>query len=99
MLVLVSVRMINWTHLGHLYVFERSQFIISILTATLCLLFDTMTGLVMGSILSLVIYAKKLSTGHSEIQIFSYLASAEMYVNKEFLAEVNVEMLDSFSLG
>ena len=56
-LVLVAVRMVDVTHLKHLYNFEKGQFYISIFTAVLCVLVDTMTGLVIGSILSLIIYA------------------------------------------
>lgn len=101
MLALVSLRMIDFKHLSHLWKFDRKQFYISIFTALLCVVLDTMSGLIIGSVLSLIIYAHGLSIGMAEMQIFSYTGGSDFAAESEkvFLGEVDVSTLDSYSLG
>ena len=70
LLVLVAVRMIDYKHLSHLWTYERHHFVIAILTAFVCVFVDTMIGLVVGAVVSLLIYAKGIADGHVEIVIF-----------------------------
>eukprot|EP01038_Epipyxis_sp_PR26KG_P015538 gene15538-20979_t len=68
-LVIVAYRMIDVNHLVHIFKYEKSHFLIAMITALICVFVDTMAGLVAGALLSLLIYARTIADGHVEIKI------------------------------
>eukprot|EP01039_Chlorochromonas_danica_P008941 gene8941-9864_t len=94
-LTMVAIRMVDVSHLHHLYVYDKTQFSIAMFTAFLCISVDTMSGLILGSIVSLLIYAENLSHGMSEMLIYLEVPTV---AEKKFIAEVHVQKLDSCAL-
>ena len=61
-LVYASIRMITTEHFVKMYRLDRSAFFLAITVATLTFAFDATTGIIVGALVSLLIFANKLSS-------------------------------------
>lgn len=89
MLWMVAYRMIDFHHFQHLYDFRKVKFFVGMLTALMCVLFDTMAGLLTGSLLSLLMYTSKVSMAYVEIHL---------YRGRQLTAQIDEREVDSLSL-
>lgn len=85
LLVMVAIRMISTEHLIHMFKFDRTMFWISLISAAFCVAMDTMMGILVGGVLSLLIFTDKMSIGHTEIQLTR---------GKRVLSHVDIQHLD-----
>jgi len=69
LLVMTSIKMVSRDHLVHMYKFDKSTFWISILSAVICVVIDTMAGILVGGVISLLIFTDQMSIGHTEMQL------------------------------
>ena len=67
----LSCRMVDTHQLYILMKHDWLAFFISVLTAVLCVVEDTMTGLVIGSLLSMFVYIHAFSIGYVEICLYN----------------------------
>ena len=63
--------MIDVHHLEILWKYDKVAFAVSCITAVVCVLDDTMSGLVIGSLLSMFVYLHSFSKGYVEVTMFS----------------------------
>lgn len=89
MLWMVAYRMIDFHHFRHLFKFRKVKFTVGMLTALMCVVVDTMAGLVTGSLLSLLLYTSKVSTAYVEIQL---------YRGRQLVARIDEKEVDGMSL-
>ena len=67
----LSCRMVDTHQLWILMKYDWLAFSISALTGVLCVVEDTMTGLVLGSLLSMFVYIHAFSIGYVEICLYN----------------------------
>jgi SulP family sulfate permease len=85
----VALRLMDPTHMVHMFGFDRNMFWIAVFTAAASVFLDTTVGLAGGSLISLLLYAKQMSTGHVEIMI---------YKTNEYIGEVDIDRMDQFKI-
>lgn len=68
-LVFISLRMVSREHFVNLYKFDKTSFVISLVVAFLCIWYDALTGILFGSVVSLLIFVNYLSKAHAEIVV------------------------------
>jgi len=68
LLVIVAIRMVESEHLIHMYKLDKGMFWIAMLVAAICIGLDTMTGVLVGAFLSLLVVCDRVSPGYAEIQ-------------------------------
>jgi MFS superfamily sulfate permease-like transporter len=92
LLVMIAIRMVAVDHLVHMYKFDRSQFYLAMLSGVVCFVVDTMAGILVGAVISLLLFTEQMSVGHTEIQlshgnhILSEIDPSEMDQDKEHTA-------------
>eukprot|EP01116_Phalansterium_solitarium_P021771 TRINITY_DN6918_c0_g1_i1.p1 TRINITY_DN6918_c0_g1~~TRINITY_DN6918_c0_g1_i1.p1 ORF type:complete len:673 (-),score=259.35 TRINITY_DN6918_c0_g1_i1:726-2744(-) len=69
LLVMVAVRMVAVDHMKHMWKYDKVSFTVSILTAVVCAVEDTMMGIVFGAVVSLLILSSNIAPGHSDLQL------------------------------
>jgi len=82
------VRMVAVDHLIHLYRYDKIHFFISLVSALGCVLKDTMFGILIGGVISLLLFTDAMSIGHTELQLEK---------GKKLIATVDTRKFDSFS--
>lgn len=66
-LTVVGINMIDFGHFKHLWELDRFMFGVGILTAIVCIVEDTMMGLVVGSLISMLAFSGEVAVGHCEM--------------------------------
>lgn len=69
LLVMTAIRMVAAEHVIHMYKYDRVMFWISILSAAVCVAIDTMAGILIGGVVSLLLFTDQMSVGHTEMQL------------------------------
>jgi len=69
LLVMTAYRMLALDHMIHMFKYDRIAFWIAILTAVCCIALDTMTGILVGGVVSLLLFTDKMSVGHGEVEV------------------------------
>lgn len=90
LLVVVAIKMINVQTMVHLYHHDRSGLFILILSAAVCFFIDTVAGLVVGGLLSLLLSTKEMAVGHAEVEI---------HREGDLLGQVDIEALSKIELA
>eukprot|EP01041_Mallomonas_annulata_P007682 gene7682-15729_t len=88
-LFVVAYRMVDFEHLHHLWRYDRQTFYIAMATAFICIVWDTMTGLIAGSVVSLLFYTKNISKGNAVVKVFN---------RRDLVAKVDLKMVDESAL-
>jgi len=88
MLIQVAVRMIEFEVFEHLYHMDKKSFILAIVVAALCVLFEPTTGLVVGMAVSLLMVSDSLAKSHGEL-IVKYNQNVSVLSNKQVLQIVD----------
>jgi MFS superfamily sulfate permease-like transporter len=83
----VAVRLMDVTHMTHMLAFDRAMFWIAVFTAGASFFLDTTVGLAGGSLISLLLYAKQMSSGQCEVLI---------YKNRDQIGELDTTKMDDF---
>jgi hypothetical protein len=52
-----------------MYKYDRTMLWITLLSAAVCIVFDTMAGILVGGLVSLLLFTDKMSEGHTEMQL------------------------------
>lgn len=86
LLTLVAVRMIDSHHLLYMWKYDKKMFWVAMLSAIVCIVIDTMAGIIVGGVVSLMIFIDQMSTGHSE---------AQLNKGHKVLSQVDLTKLDS----
>ena len=63
--------MVDVHHLEILWKYDKVRFAISFITAVMCVVDDTMSGLIIGSLLSMFVYLHSFSKGYVEVTLFA----------------------------
>ena len=63
--------MVDVHHLEILWKYDKVRFAISFITAVMCVVDDTMSGLIIGSLLSMFVYLHSFSKGYVEVTMFA----------------------------
>ena len=63
--------MVDVHHLETLWKYDKVGFAISFITAVMCVVEDTMSGLVIGSLLSMFVYLHSFSKGYVEVTMYA----------------------------
>jgi SulP family sulfate permease len=69
LLVMVAVRMVAVDHLTHMWLYDKKSFIVAMLSAIFCIIIDTMAGIIVGAVISILMFVDNMATGHSEVQV------------------------------
>lgn len=69
LLVMTAIKMVAMEHLKHMFHHDKKMFWISILSAATCVVMDTMAGIMVGGIVSLLLFTDQMSVGHTDIQL------------------------------
>jgi len=85
LLIMVAVRMVDVSHLKHMYRYDKGHFVIALISALVCVVLDTMAGILVGGVISLLIFTDAMSTGHSKIQLNK---------GSKLITDINVAKLD-----
>ncbi|MES2436731.1 MAG: SulP family inorganic anion transporter [Patescibacteria group bacterium] len=68
-LVYASIRMVATHHFKKLYKFDRSAFWISMAVAIITVVYDATAGILVGTLLALLVFARKLSSAQCNVTI------------------------------
>eukprot|EP01088_Endostelium_zonatum_P013479 TRINITY_DN2807_c0_g1_i1.p1 TRINITY_DN2807_c0_g1~~TRINITY_DN2807_c0_g1_i1.p1 ORF type:complete len:723 (+),score=176.57 TRINITY_DN2807_c0_g1_i1:77-2170(+) len=66
-IIVVAVRMVDYTHFVRFWQLDKTVFFVAILTAVICVIKDPTAGIVVGMVLALLIFADNVSNVHSEV--------------------------------
>lgn len=69
--IFVAYRMIDQEQLSHFFELDTKSFCISIATASMCVLTNTIVALLTGAVIALLLLLRRMATGHAEIQVYS----------------------------
>jgi MFS superfamily sulfate permease-like transporter len=61
---MTAIRMVAMEHLKHMFHHDKTMFWISILSAATCIVMDTMAGIIVGGIVSLLLFTDQMSVGN-----------------------------------
>lgn len=85
LLVIVAIRMVAFHHIKHMFLYDKVMFIVLILVALICIIEDTMYGILIGAVISLLLFADRMSSGHGELHYGK---------QKEIISQINLKKLD-----
>ena len=66
LLVMVAIRMVDWSKFPNMWHYSKKAFWISMFTCALCIFLDTIVGLVAGSVIAILLFADQLQDGHHD---------------------------------
>jgi len=67
MLVMVAFNMVEWHAVGHLLKYDKIQFVLTLIVAVICIIWDPTMGIVFGAIVGMLRLADHTCTGFSTI--------------------------------
>lgn len=68
-LVFTAIRMVEVHHLTHIWKHDKLGYVIALLVSAVCIYDDPITGILLGTALSLIIFMEKLSRGQFDLDM------------------------------
>jgi len=86
-LVHVAIRMVQAEHFKQLYAHDRVSFVLALVVAGITVWFDPIMGILIGAVISLLLFVDRLSCGRSEVTINKMDRLLKRVTSDQMLAE------------